>query len=122
MALKPSGIDVNKKWHIPGGIRDDISESLFQTAIREVKEETGIDISNETYKLIKIGEWTAIDKGEPVKILGVFFHLRLTKRPEIKLSNEHSDFVWINLSNYQSFDIHPDLKECVEIVFGKNNT
>lgn len=41
LILHPSGIDRNRKWHIPGGIRDDINEPLAKTVVREVLEETG---------------------------------------------------------------------------------
>jgi 8-oxo-dGTP pyrophosphatase MutT (NUDIX family) len=101
-------------------MRDDIEESIIETAYREVREETGIDLSGVSYKVIKIGEWQAIDKGVPVKILGIFFHFVLPQRPQVALSEEHNDFVWVNLSNYQNYDLHPDLKKSVEIVFNRS--
>src|ERR1700722_3881685 len=91
LALHPSAIDANRKWHIPGGIRDHISEPLIMTAVREVGEETGIDISGLQGRVFMIGEWPAIDKGEQVKILAVFFHFKIPSRPHIILSNEHKD-------------------------------
>ena len=46
LALHPSAIDTNRNWHIPGGIRDTLSEPLQQTAVREVMEETGWEIDD----------------------------------------------------------------------------
>lgn len=119
LALQPSSIDSNKKWHNPGGLRDDINEDIINTASREVLEETGINLGGLPYKVIKIGEWQAVDKGVPVKILGIFFHFTLPSRPRVTLSEEHQSYAWINLSNYQTYDLHPDLKEATEIVFGQ---
>lgn len=113
LILKPSGIDPNKKWHIPGGIRDDIEEPILATAIREVQEETKIILNNEHNVVLRIGEWSAKDKGEDVKILAIFFHFLLNKIPEIELSAEHDDFAWINKQNLGSYDVN---KETIEIV------
>jgi dATP pyrophosphohydrolase len=114
LALHPSGIDLNRKWHIPGGIRDDINESIIETAVREVNEETGIDLSKTEGKGIKVGEWKAIDKGEKVKILAVFYLFRLNERQPIKLSHEHDKFAWLDKSNYKQIDANPEVHELVE--------
>lgn len=114
LVLHPSEIDPNRKWHIPGGIRDDIAEAVFQTGIREVKEETGLDISSQQGKVIRIGEWPAVDKGEKVKILAVFFHITLPQRPKITLSHEHDDYVWLTLENHKEYQANPEVHEVVE--------
>src|SRR2546421_12732463 len=83
LALHPSEIDTNRNWHIPGGIRDNILEPITQTAVREVFEETSIDISALDGEVIKVGEWPAVDRGEAVRILAVFILYRLPERPNI---------------------------------------
>jgi ADP-ribose pyrophosphatase YjhB (NUDIX family) len=117
LILHPSSIDPNKKWHIPGGIRDDINESLNETLIRELKEETGIDATGKESKVIKIGEWTARDKDEQAKVLGVFFLIKLSSRPEVVLGKEHDDFVWVNLSNLCDYEVNKDVAEVVEMLY-----
>lgn len=79
LVMHPSAIDLNRKWHIPGGVRDDIMEPILETALREVKEETGIALKGTPSKVIKIGEWQAVDKQEKVKILAVFFYFALLR-------------------------------------------
>lgn len=118
LALHPSAIDANRNWHIPGGIRDDITEPLETTAVREVSEETGINISGLLGKVVKIGEWPAVDKGERVKILAVFFHYVLPKRPKIVLSDEHVGFAWLNTDNYKNVEANPEVYDIVETLFG----
>lgn len=114
LALEPSEIDANRKWHIPGGIRDDIHEPIEQTGIREVAEETGIDLSGHRGKVIKVGEWPAVDKGEKVRILAVFFLYKLDVRPEIVLSHEHINFAWLDKANHSDYPANPEVHELVE--------
>lgn len=118
LILKPSEIDANRRWHIPGGIRDDISEPLISTATREVTEETEIDLSNQSGRVFKVGEWTAVDKGEEVKILAVFFHFRLPSQPKIVLSDEHTDFAWITPATCKSYDANAEVFEIVHELLG----
>lgn len=114
LALHPSSIDANRNWHIPGGIRDDINEPIQQTALREVLEETGIDLGAVSGEVIKVGEWPAVDKGEDVKILAVFFLFKLDSRPKVVLSEEHVDFAWLDGKNYKDFPANQEVYEIVE--------
>lgn len=114
LALRPSSVDANRKWHIPGGIKDDISETIKDTALREVLEETGIDLTGVEGKVFKVGEWLAVDKGEKVKILAVFFYFKLATRPPIKLSEEHNEYAWLDPKNHQNYDANPEVHEIVE--------
>lgn len=118
LALYPSDIDLNRKWHIPGGIRDEHAEPILQTALREVQEETGINLRGVTSRVCKVGEWHAVDKGEKVKILAVFFHFILPNRPKIVLSGEHDDFVWLDRNNYKKYKANPEVYEIVEELLG----
>lgn len=114
LVLHPSGIDTNRKWHIPGGIRDDIYEPLEDTGARELEEETGIVLDKPLGRVIKCGEWEAVDQGEDVKILAIFFHIVLPRRPIISLSLEHDDKAWLDRSNYRDYDVNREVKELVE--------
>ena len=117
LTLHPSAIDTNRNWHIPGGIRDTLTEPLQQTAVREVMEETGIDISQLEGIVFKIGEWPAVDQGEKVKILAVFFHFILAERPDVVLSDEHTEYAWLDKKNYKDFEANNEVYEIVEYLF-----
>lgn len=117
LVLRPSAIDLNRKWHNPGGIRDDIMEPIMQTAIREVKEETGVNLRQVSGRVIAVSDWQAVDKGEKVKILAVFYHFKLPSRPTIVLSHEHDKYAWLDLSNYKQFEANPEVYEIVEELF-----
>ena len=114
LILHPSAIDLNRNWHLPGGIRDDNNEPIEKTAEREVLEETGIDLAKSLPTVFKVGEWTAVDHGEPVKILAIFYTYVLPSRPAIKLSDEHDDFAWIDAANYKQYEANKEVYEVVE--------
>lgn len=114
LSLHPSKIDLNRNWQMPGGIRDEIDEPISETAIREVREETGIDLSNVPGKVIKVGEWPAVDQGEQVKIVAIFYHFVLPKRPIVTLSHEHDDSVWLDKENFRSYHSNQEVYDLVE--------
>ena len=114
LALHPSEVDLNRNWQIPGGIRDDFSETLIETGVREVGEETGLDIGGMAMRVFKYGEWTAVDKGEKVGIVAVFFHVILPKRPDIVLSHEHDDLAWLTKANHKDYQANREVHEIVE--------
>lgn len=117
LILHPSGIDRNRNWHTPGGIRDDINESIVDTAIREVREETGLDLSPDSAKPFKVSEWRAVDRGEEVKITAIFFVFNLDMRPGVVLSHEHDQFAWISKQNYKDYQLNPEVLEIIEDLF-----
>ena len=116
LILQPSKIDQNKKWHIPGGIRDNINEPLKQTAIREVAEETGLNLEGLPTKVVYASEWKAKDKGEEVNIVAIFFHFKLPTRQNVNLSEEHKGYAWINKQNIENYVCTPEVIEILDIV------
>ena len=87
--------------HYPSGHWDFVKgkmengESIRQTAIRETKEETGI---TDTSFLENFEEWIEYNfqhQGELVNKKVVFF-LAETKTKEIKISQEHQGYTWMD--------------------------
>ena len=87
--------------HYPSGHWDFVkgkmekNETTHETAIRETKEETGITdiVFAENFE-----EWIEYNfkyKGELVQKKVVFF-LAETKTKEIKISHEHSGYIWMD--------------------------
>jgi len=84
------------KWEMAGG-RIDPGTTLFENLKREVKEETELDITGEP-KLITAQDILKQDK-----------HIvRLTysgeANGEVKLSDEHTDFKWLTLSEIKKLE------------------
>lgn len=69
------------------------NESAFETAIRELKEETGLD-AEEIFTVPIVNSVYLIENDE-VCLIPVFV-CRVNARSEVKISSEHSEFKWVN--------------------------
>lgn len=81
------------KWNVPKGSSDD-NESIRNTAIREVREETGIDIQISKYDI-------------PVKIYKVFLYVKtVNKNCKINPEDTHEiqDAKWFSLSEVEKLE------------------
>ena len=83
------------KYQIPGG-RLDVGESYEEGLKREAKEETGLEV--EPMYPVYVGEWRPVIRGEQYQIIAVFTVCK-AKSLDIKLSDEHDDFMWVNPAN-----------------------
>ena len=87
--------------HYPSGHWDfvkgkmEINETTHQTAIRETKEETGI--TDLTF-IENFEEWIEYNFRYQGKLIHkkVVFFLAETKTKEIKISNEHQNYTWVD--------------------------
>lgn len=82
-------------WEIPGG-RLEPGEDPIQGLIRETKEETNLDI--EVLNSMQVLHFTRQDKENITMI--IFLAKPLSKN--IKLSEEHTEYVWININEAKS--------------------
>jgi len=92
--LKRAADDVQKPniWEIPGG-RLELGEDPFLGIIREIKEETGIYIDVVYPMSVRHFER---DDGQ---IITMIVFLCKAKNDFVKISEEHSQFEWIEIEN-----------------------
>lgn len=105
----------NENWALPGGAMD-LGESISQAAVRETKEETGID--TEVIGLVGIYtnpghvlEYTS--DGEVRQEFSVVF----TARPvagEPTPSDESSSVEWVDVENVANYPMHPSMRLRIE--------
>jgi ADP-ribose pyrophosphatase YjhB (NUDIX family) len=100
----------NDLYAIPGGGQE-IGETITQTVVREVKEETGIDV--EVTGLIGIYSDPAhvieFDDGEVRQEFSVCFRAR-TVSGQLATSDESKEVLWVEPSRLDQLDIHPSIR------------
>ena len=90
------------------------NEEPYETAIKEIREETGID--KQYITLIKrVGPVELIDIYDGIKYnWKIFIFLfKFEKKDKIDIDWEHSEYRWIPPSEIRKFDTVPRLKEVV---------
>lgn len=100
----------NNLWALPGGGHD-IGEAISGTVVREVREETGIEV--EVVGLVGIysdpHHVMAYDDGEVRQQFSICF----TARPvggKLATSGESRQVRWVNPTQLNHLDIHPSMR------------
>ena len=101
------------KWGLPGG-RINTDEPFFDGLRREVNEETGLKI--EPIEPVFIGEWWPNIKGVKNHIVAMFMLCKPTTN-NVRLSEEHDQFAWIDRNDISKYDFMPPDDEVVRITF-----
>jgi 8-oxo-dGTP pyrophosphatase MutT (NUDIX family) len=104
----------NDLWALPGGGHD-IGESIADTVVREVKEETGIDVEPTGV----VGIYTdprhvmAYDDGEVRQQFSILFSTR-TLGGELRTSSESKEVRWVPFDHVATLDMHPSMRKRIE--------
>ncbi|KRF28948.1 NUDIX hydrolase [Phycicoccus sp. Soil802] len=100
----------NDKWALPGGGHE-IGESIAETVVREVKEETGYDV-----EVVGIsGTYTnphhlmAYDDGEVRQQFSIAFRAKLIGGSP-RTSSESKQVRWVPPMELADLDIHPSMR------------
>ncbi|MEM5834636.1 MAG: NUDIX domain-containing protein [Candidatus Aenigmatarchaeota archaeon] len=100
-------------WTLPGG-RVENYEDPNQAVLREIKEETGIEV-----EIVKpIGIWS----GRKNNVWRIIIHyLCKYRKGRVKLSKEHSEFSWIKFKELKKAELEEWVKEKAKIAVKELN-
>lgn len=112
----------NNLWALPGGGHE-VGESITQTVVREVKEETGYDVDVETLTgtYTDPGHVMEYDDGEVRQQFSIAFRARLLSG-EAKTGSESREVVWLSPQEIQELDVHPSMRMRLQHALERRNT
>ena len=97
-------------YGFPGGSIDSKDKDAKSAAIRELKEETGIELTwNEEHKCKKYDTITNSDNS-----ISEYYITTLETIPEIKLSKEHAGYEWFNEKSKKNHKWMPDVFQIIQ--------
>lgn len=83
---------------LPGGRAEPGDDDSLSTAIRETHEEVGIDLRREASVIGRLSDVPAVADGRPVALKIVPYVFQLEGSPEIELSHEVTEVVWVPMT------------------------
>lgn len=92
------------KWGFVGGSVDKKDKSSKDAIIREVKEETGIELTvNEQHKMEKFDTRKHLGGSNDDIVVSdtEYWIIPLETKPEVKISREHSRYKWMTEENFK---------------------
>lgn len=100
----------NDKWALPGGGHEP-GESITDTVVREVKEETGYDVEIDTITGIYTNpnHVMAYDDGEVRQQFSIAFRARLVGGDK-RTSSESSEVEWLTPGQIEQLNLHPSMR------------
>jgi len=91
------------RWSVPGGVVE-LGENVIQTVIREVKEETGLDVAEPEH--IDVVDQITRDEGGRIKYHFVIIdYLVKLKGGMLKAASDADELEWVSLSEVEKYDL-----------------
>lgn len=97
-------------WGFPGGSLDAKDKDAKEAAIRELKEETGIELTwNEAHDCKKFDEIRNDDNS-----VSIYYIVKLKDDKEVKMSREHSKYEWFDKKSQGNHKWMPDVFQLIQ--------
>lgn len=91
------------KWAVPGGLVE-LGETVEQAVIREVKEETGLDVASP--QLVDVVDYISLDEKGAVKYHFIILDYFVTvKGGELKAASDADELRWVPINEVEQYDL-----------------
>ncbi|MEM3000168.1 MAG: NUDIX hydrolase [Candidatus Bathyarchaeia archaeon] len=91
------------EWSVPGGLVE-LGESIEQAVIREVKEETGVDVASP--RLVDVIDHISLDEKGAVKYHFVIIDYFVSVTGgELRAASDADDLKWVPLDEVEQYDL-----------------
>lgn len=105
--------DMPGVWEFPSG-NAEVGENLHNALIREVWEETGIQLDKKDLKILSLRQYES-EKSDYIKCsVQINFVANLKELPSITLSQEHTNYNWVTKDAEEIDDFLAEILENVE--------
>jgi ADP-ribose pyrophosphatase len=108
-----------KSWKgiaFPGGHLD-AGESLYESAVREVKEETGLDVTD--LKYCGMIHWNYGDNYEEHTF--IYYYKTDKYSGELITDNEEGQNFWVDIDSVRSMDLAPGFDKQIDMFFNDSS-
>jgi 8-oxo-dGTP pyrophosphatase MutT (NUDIX family) len=82
----------------PGGRKDVLDSTLLHTAVRETREEVGLDLEAHGELLARLPDVTAVVRGHPLGLVIAHFVFALRGAPDLVPNEEVASLIWTPLA------------------------
>ena len=100
------------KYELPGG-KVDPGEFFDIALIREFKEETNLEVEIESLFEVVQDEFISRRTNRPISTVQLMMNLEIIGG-EVKISDEHDDWIWASINEIKSLDITSSLEKIIE--------
>jgi len=105
-------------WELPSGKKENL-ESPDQAMVREVKEETGLDVT--AGSPFQVFSYSVEKEYEIRDTTQINYKVKLAdSNPKIVLSTEHEAFAWVTLQDVSRYDLSVETKNVLKLVFSEH--
>ena len=102
----PKSKTAPEMWELPGG-KVERGEFFADALVREIKEETNLDV--------EIGDFCeAVQNDYSHKRTVQLMMYLINVEGEVKISDEHTEFMWASIEKIKTLDISTSLKKLLE--------
>jgi 8-oxo-dGTP diphosphatase len=97
-------------WELPSG-KKELLEGINESLVREVKEETGLDVEIE--KILSAFDYQIEKDSEIRDVTQINYLVNSVADNEIKLSKAHQKFAWIGKDEIENYNITKETKQVI---------